>query len=43
MPLPIDRLVSTIDASRTVLFFGSGSSIPSGAPQGCSMLISELG
>lgn len=32
MPLPIDRLVSTIDTSRTVLFFGSGSSIPSGAP-----------
>ncbi|NTG98909.1 hypothetical protein G6L95_06625 [Agrobacterium rhizogenes] len=32
MPFKIDQLVEEIEPSRTVLFFGSGSSIPSGAP-----------
>lgn len=32
MPLQIDRLVANIDPEKTVLFFGSGSSLPSGAP-----------
>lgn len=32
MPIEMTRLISTIEPDRTVLFFGSGSSIPSGAP-----------
>ncbi len=32
MPIPIDQLVSEINPEQTVLLFGSGSSIPSGAP-----------
>ena len=32
MPIPIEQLVSALRFERTVLLFGSGSSIPSGAP-----------
>ena len=32
MSIPISQLVHRIDPSNTVLFFGAGSSIPSGAP-----------
>lgn len=32
MVIEIDRLVQNLDPTRTVLFFGAGSSIPSGSP-----------
>lgn len=32
MTIDIDRLVQNLDPKRTVLFFGAGSSIPSGSP-----------
>ena len=32
MPILLDTLCNSINTNRTVLFFGSGSSIPSGAP-----------
>lgn len=32
MPIKLANLMSQIDPERTILFFGSGSSIPSGAP-----------
>jgi len=32
MPIGIKQLIESIDPTRTVLFFGSGSSIPSRAP-----------
>ena len=32
MPIPLDQLVAALRIERTVLLFGSGSSIPSGAP-----------
>lgn len=37
MPIQMDRLVGGIDPERTVLFFGSGSSLPSGAPTGTQL------
>lgn len=41
MPISIQGLASEIDPERTVLLFGSGSSIPSGAPS-AAKLISKL-
>jgi hypothetical protein len=32
MPIPLKQLVDSLDPTRTVLFFGSGSSVPSRAP-----------
>ncbi|WP_028579400.1 SIR2 family protein [Desulfogranum japonicum] len=32
MSIPLDNMVNRIEPNNTVLFFGSGSSIPSGAP-----------
>jgi hypothetical protein len=32
MPVTLETLVRNLDAENTVLFFGSGSSIPSGGP-----------
>ncbi len=32
MPIPMDRLVANLEPERAVLFFGSGSSLPSSAP-----------
>ena len=46
MPIPIDQLVSEINPEQTVLLFGSGSSIPSGAPstmQICDYLAQHFG
>lgn len=41
MPVELDKLVETLDPKETVLFFGAGSSIPSGAP-GTTRLIEHL-
>lgn len=32
MPIELSRLASEIDPTQTILFFGAGASIPSGAP-----------
>lgn len=32
MPIPVSRLANDLNAARTVLLFGAGSSMPSGAP-----------
>ncbi|MCG8640962.1 MAG: hypothetical protein MI862_14600, partial [Desulfobacterales bacterium] len=37
MPLSLTELVTSIDPQRTVLFFGAGSSIPSGYPSAKDM------
>ncbi len=41
MPISLQNLVDTLEPERTVLFFGAGSSIPSGAPS-ASELISRI-
>ena len=41
MPIELSRLASEIDPAQTVLFFGAGASIPSGAPS-VEKLISVL-
>lgn len=42
MSISLESLIESIDPSKTVLFFGAGSSIPSGAPS-VSNLITEIG
>ncbi|USD67720.1 SIR2 family protein [Vibrio sp. SCSIO 43136] len=42
MSISLESVVDSIEPSKTVLFFGAGSSIPSGAPS-VSGLISEIG
>lgn len=42
MSISLDSVVSSIDPKKTILFFGAGSSIPSGAPS-VSCLIREIG
>ncbi len=41
MPITLDQLVSKIEPASTILLFGSGSSIPSGAPS-VDTIISDL-
>lgn len=46
MPIPLSSMISQIAPTRTVLLFGAGASVTSGAPSVgvlCSMLESELG
>lgn len=37
MPIELQRLVQNLEPSRTVLFFGAGSSLPSGSPSAADL------
>lgn len=37
LTIEIDRLVQSLDPSRTILFFGAGSAIPSGSPSAADL------
>lgn len=46
MPIELQRLVQNLEPSRTVLFFGAGSSMPSGSPSGadlCAAIAKKFG
>ncbi|MCW3837503.1 SIR2 family protein [Sphingomonas canadensis] len=38
MTIELDRLVQNLDPTRTILFFGAGSSIPSGSPSAADLV-----